>query len=146
MRGPRSNCRSMASDFQPKECMGHLLYFGLLGLRGSFSPVILSKFPALSEHTVFGSHFLGVNCAMFFAHLLPASIAATIQDYCLFYEVFNFVEKVYQAGLMALPVLVVFNMPSLWIFYRAFWGAASVSRSGIRNGPFHSSNAVLHYI
>ncbi|NXV15163.1 GCP3 protein, partial [Cepphus grylle] len=51
-----------------------------------------------------------------------ASIAAIIQDECLFYEVFSFVEKVYQAGLMALPVLVVFNMPSLWIFFTELSG------------------------
>lgn len=67
----------MASGFQPKELK---LYFGLLALRGSLLLVILNKFPPLSEHMVFGSHFLGVNWAMFFARLLPASIAATIQD------------------------------------------------------------------
>lgn len=69
--------------------------------------------------------------------VLPSKISGC------FVEVFCLVEK---AGLMALPVLAVFNMSSLWIFCRAFWGATSVSRSGIRNGPFHSSNAVLHYI
>lgn len=77
VRGSRCNCKSVASGFQPKELK---LYFDLLALRGSFSLVILNKFPALSKHTIFGLHFLGVNCALFFAHLLPASIAATIQD------------------------------------------------------------------
>lgn len=75
MRGPRSNCKPVDLGFQPKEQMGCKLYFCLLGRRGSLSVVIFSKFPTLSELTVgviFGSRFLGVNCAMFTACLVAS--------------------------------------------------------------------------